>query len=118
VQVLELRTMPFAAFYVNLHPSSPPSGEQLEAAGAALLARCARHAQHAQGGGEGGPVSYNVLLTCRFLMYVPRGQEGCGPVDCNSLGFAGTMLVRSREELDFVKAMGPTQYLAAVGLPW
>jgi hypothetical protein len=94
--IRELRSMPFAAFFVELQAPGRPAGEALEAAAAALLARCAQHA-------GSGDVSYNVLLTSRFLMYVPRGREGLGPVDCNSMGFAGTMLLRSQEDLAFIK---------------
>jgi ATP adenylyltransferase len=107
--ICELRSMPFAAFYVNLPATVQPA--ELEAAGAALLHRCRQHAGQPE-------VSYNCLMSSRFLMYVPRGAEGCGTVDCNALGFAGTMLVRSQPELDFIKGMGPTEYLAAVGMPW
>ena len=31
---------------------------------------------------------------------------------------AGTVLLRSEEELDFVRGAGPTAVLAEVGVPW
>jgi hypothetical protein len=36
----------------------------------------------------------------------------------SSLGFAGTILVRSDEEVAYVKQQGPGAILAAVGQPW
>lgn len=62
--------------------------------------------------------SYNMVLTNSFMMLVPRSREIYGPVDVNSMGFAGSMLVRSKEELDFLRAESPMQVLAAVGVPW
>ena len=37
---------------------------------------------------------------------------------CSSLAYAGTLLVRSLEELDYVRRTGPTNMLAAGGLAW
>jgi ATP adenylyltransferase/5',5'''-P-1,P-4-tetraphosphate phosphorylase II len=37
---------------------------------------------------------------------------------CSSLGFAGTILLRSDEDLDFAQQQGPLNILAAVGQPW
>lgn len=49
----------------------------------ALLGRC----------GEAFPageqVSYNMLLTQRLMMLVPRGAERVGPCAFNALAFAG-----------------------------
>jgi hypothetical protein len=36
----------------------------------------------------------------------------------SSLGFAGTMLLRSEEDVAHVKATGPLRMLAEVGVPW
>lgn len=59
-----------------------------------------------------------MILTSKFMMLVPRSRETYGPVAVNSMGFAGSMLVRSKEELDFICAESPMQVLAAVGVPW
>ncbi|GFR46338.1 hypothetical protein Agub_g7909 [Astrephomene gubernaculifera] len=63
-------------------------------------------------------VSYNVLLTRSWMMLVPRRAERCGPLALNSLAFAGTILVRSEDELDFVRQSGPAWILSQVGVPW
>jgi ATP adenylyltransferase len=87
-----------------------------------------------------GATSYNVLLTASWLMVVPRAAERGKGVAVNSLGFAGTMLVRrvhphialhrsvclipyalhqvrTTEELERVRA-DPMAILIDAGFPW
>ena len=63
-------------------------------------------------------VPYNVILTGKFMMVVPRSQESWGPVSVNSMGFAGSLFVRSQAELDYIKEEGAMTILSMVGLPW
>lgn len=65
-----------------------------------------------------GAPSFNVLLTRRHMALVPRSREAWGPVAVNSMGYAGSLLVRSREELDYIEAEGPLRILTEVGQPW
>lgn len=67
---------------------------------------------------EGSIESYNVVLTSSYMMLVPRSKEVYGLVAVNSMGFAGSMLVRSKAELDFIRSESPMRILAAVGIPW
>ena len=72
-----------------------------------------------QGKGEdSNRVPYNVILTAKFMMVVPRSQESWGPVSVNSMGFAGSLFVRSQAELDYIKQEGAMTVLSMVGLPW
>lgn len=68
--------------------------------------------------GSAAGAHYNVLATSEWMFLVPRKRESYGPVGCNALVFAGTMLVRSVEELDFIRKEGPMQILGAVTFPW
>lgn len=52
------------------------------------------------------------------MLVVPRRAEAVGPVAANSVAFAGSLFVRSRDEIEFVKQQGPLAVLAAVGYPW
>ena len=61
---------------------------------------------------------YNVILTNQHMLVVPRSREACGPVSVNSMGFAGSLFVRSQAELDYIKEQGPMRILSEVGLPW
>ena len=62
--------------------------------------------------------SFNVLVTEEFMMLAPRSKGACGPINCNALVFAGTLLVRSTAELDFLKQEGPMRVLTEVTIPW
>ena len=43
---------------------------------------------------------------------------GCGLRYAGPQGFAGTLFVRSTEELEYTHSHGPMQILADVDLPW
>lgn len=62
--------------------------------------------------------SYNLILTLRHMMLVPRSSESWGPVSLNAMGFAGSFFVRSMEELSHIQQAGGAKILSAVGLPW
>ncbi len=57
---------------------------------------------------------YNLLLTRRWMLVVPRRAEHFDGVSVNGLGFAGSLLVRNRRQLDLVRRCGPLQVLASV----
>jgi ATP adenylyltransferase len=64
---------------------------------------------------QSGP--YNLLLTRRFMLLVPRSQECYRNVSLNALAFAGAMLVRDPFELAELYQDGPMHALAAAALP-
>ena len=51
------------------------------------------------------------------MLVVPRRMSDDGPVSVNSLGFAGTFLVKTPEALAHLRTVGPLQVLAHVGFP-
>ena len=57
---------------------------------------------------------YNLLVTRRWMMAVPRARERWDGVSVNALGFAGSLLVRDAGELARLRAAGPMRVLAAV----
>jgi len=57
---------------------------------------------------------YNLLLTRRWLMLVPRTREHFERISINAMGFAGSLFVRDREELQRLEAAGPLAILQAV----
>jgi sulfate adenylyltransferase (ADP) / ATP adenylyltransferase len=63
------------------------------------------------------PPSYNLLLTQRWMLLVPRTRSDDGPVSVNSLGFAGTFLVKGPDALQALRDTGPLRLLARVGVP-
>jgi ATP adenylyltransferase len=60
---------------------------------------------------------YNLLLTRRWLLVVPRTQERVEGVSLNALAFAGAMLVRNRQQLESVRNFGPMAALQRVTRP-
>jgi ATP adenylyltransferase len=57
---------------------------------------------------------YNLLLTRDWLLVVPRSQEKIDDVSVNALGFAGSLFVRRKEQIEQLRAYGPLALLAAV----
>jgi sulfate adenylyltransferase (ADP) / ATP adenylyltransferase len=61
-----------------------------------------------------GQDAYNLLLTRRWMLLVPRRAEVWESVSVNALGFGGALLVRNRAQLSRVRAVGPAAVLQAV----
>jgi ATP adenylyltransferase len=64
---------------------------------------------------QSGP--YNLLLTRGWMLLVPRSRECVASISINALGFAGSLFVRDRTQLETVRRLGPLSLLRAVGLP-
>ena len=60
--------------------------------------------------------AYNLLVTRQWMLLVPRSQECTNGISINALGFAGSFFVKSIEELDTIKALGPLGLLQQVTL--
>ncbi|WP_019499251.1 ATP adenylyltransferase family protein [Pseudanabaena sp. PCC 6802] len=63
------------------------------------------------------PCPYNLLATREWMLLILRSQESFGSISVNSLGFAGTLLVRDREQMQVLKACGPMELLRQVAVP-
>jgi ATP adenylyltransferase len=57
---------------------------------------------------------YNLLVTRNWMLAVPRTRESFESIPVNALGFAGSLFVRNREQLDFVRSCGPMTILENV----
>ncbi|MDY6783071.1 MAG: phosphorylase [Cyanobacteriota bacterium] len=64
--------------------------------------------------GERQTGAYNLLATREGMMVVPRSRESYESISVNSLGFAGALLVRTQEQLELLKEIGPIGLLEAV----
>jgi ATP adenylyltransferase len=58
---------------------------------------------------------YNLLVTRRWMLFVPRSRECFESLTVNALGFAGSLFVRTRQELERIRAVGPMHVLEKVG---
>ena len=58
--------------------------------------------------------AYNLLGTPNWIMVVPRRQEDYLNISVNSLGFAGSLLVKNQDQMDQLKEIGPMALLKQV----
>jgi ATP adenylyltransferase len=91
----------------------PATAPVLHAVYRALLDRCGISAvAAAQGELQSAP--YNLLVRRSWMLVVPRARASFESIPVNALGFAGSLFVRSQEDLEHVRAVGPMQMLRAV----
>ena len=62
--------------------------------------------------------SHNLLCTRDWMVLIPRGALAGGPVAQNALCFAGTLFLRTVQELAYVQDGGWGRVLQGVGRPW
>lgn len=67
--------------------------------------------------GDEPPRPYNWLATRRWMLAAPRTAEAVEGMAVNGLGFAGSLLVRSLEQLAWLEHYGPLSALCAVSEP-
>ncbi|MGF6970094.1 ATP adenylyltransferase [Paraburkholderia sp. WC7.3g] len=60
---------------------------------------------------------YNLLVTRRWMLLVPRSQERVEGVSVNALGFAGALFVRDAAQREVIERLGPMTVLERVALP-
>jgi ATP adenylyltransferase len=65
------------------------------------------------------PYCFNLLILKKWLLFVPRPKECLDntTISINSMGFAGTLFVKSPEHFETVKQLGPMGVLQALTLP-
>ena len=68
----------------------------------------------AGGGRQSAP--YNLLVTSSWMLLVPRSRHAYRGIPVNGLGFAGSLFVRNRQELERVRELGPMTILREVGI--
>jgi sulfate adenylyltransferase (ADP) / ATP adenylyltransferase len=66
---------------------------------------------------ESQTAAYNLLCTREWMMVVPRSREKYANISVNSLGFAGSLLVRDKEKLAELLSLCPLTLLQQVGYP-
>ncbi len=63
------------------------------------------------------PGAYNMLVTREWMLIVPRSQESFSSIAINSLGFAGSLFVRDREQIKLLEELTPMNILSKVAFP-
>ena len=60
---------------------------------------------------------YNLLVTRKWILLVPRSQECFEGISINALGFAGMLLVKKEQQLATLRRFGPVTALQKVTAP-
>jgi ATP adenylyltransferase len=68
----------------------------------------------AANGDERQSAPYNLLLANDWMLIVPRSRECFHDISINALGFAGSLFVRNRGQLDLIRRTGPVEVLRSV----
>jgi ATP adenylyltransferase len=71
----------------------------------------------AQESGSRQTGAYNLIATRQWMMLVSRSLEFFSSIPVNSLGFAGTLLVRNEQQMQMLKEIGPLTILKNVAVP-
>ncbi len=108
-RVNQVPGLPFrnAFGWLDLDPGGEPSGASQD-----LLRTYRRLA--AQLSLEPSVSPYNLLVAPRWMMMVPRSRACFASISVNTLGFAGSILVKNSAELEEVREIGPMRILEQV----
>ncbi len=60
---------------------------------------------------------YNLLVTRRWMLVVPRSSECAEGISVNALGFAGSFFVRDAAQMEVIRQLGPMTLLQRVAVP-
>jgi ATP adenylyltransferase len=60
---------------------------------------------------------YNLLVTRRWMLLVPRSAECAEGVSVNALGFVGSLFVRNAAQMQVIRTLGPMTMLQRVAVP-
>ncbi|MEO1520056.1 MAG: phosphorylase [Cyanobacteria bacterium J06633_2] len=103
-----------ASLSIPLDYSASQGGDQLMQVYRQLLASIAGNIDLT---GDRQALHYNLLVTRRWMMLVPRSQESYASISVNSLGFAGSLFVKDEKQLQILRQTGPMTVLENVAQP-
>lgn len=114
----KLPTLPFRHAFAYLEQGPAASTQAAHAAldcYHALLEAAGLHAIEVNG--ELHPSApYNLLVTSRWMLLVPRSSERVEGVSVNALGFAGSLFVRDAAQMQVIRGLGPISALERVAI--
>jgi sulfate adenylyltransferase (ADP) / ATP adenylyltransferase len=108
--------LPFNHVFVQMKEGLLHSAEKTFTLYTKMLRQTGIEPRHA-GETKRQSLPYCLLVTRSWMLLVPRSREFFDSISINSLGFAGALLVRDREQLKLMEETGPMQVIASVALP-
>lgn len=116
----QVGTVPRLTFRHAYAPMDPDWTNPEKVSGASFHA-CYRQLLHAVGltveaapGSHAPAAPYNLLVTRKWALLVPRSQECVEDISINALGFAGAFLVNDRRRFEALRRIGPLTALQQV----
>ncbi|KAF4212018.1 hypothetical protein CNMCM8980_010011 [Aspergillus fumigatiaffinis] len=82
-----------------------------------LLAESKARLENSPGTNNEGYFPHNVALVREWIIVIPRRSNNFEDVTANAAGMMGSVWLKSEEELDGWKQVGPTKALAGLGFP-
>jgi sulfate adenylyltransferase (ADP) / ATP adenylyltransferase len=113
------RTVPGFAFrHALLRLEGEPTAAVLDQAYCSLLEATGLAGSGArQARAEARPAApYNLLVTRRWMLIVPRSRERLEGIAVNALGYAGSLFVRDESEMAVVERIGPLRLITAAAV--
>ena len=107
---IRLRGLPFAHAFAWIDPANTKARPKQAADTFGLY----KELLVASGIDSTDPPTYNLLVTRRFMLLVPRRVERFEKVAINALGFAGSFFVGRQESLETIVRIGPMALLREV----
>lgn len=110
---LQLPGLPFAHFIAKLPDLDQLTEDDLVLYFSSLLQRTLTVLRE----NDASSISFNVVMTTKFMMLVPRAHGKYQDFGINSCGMLGLFLFKSEEMLDFVRDETPEKIWEYVGFP-
>jgi ATP adenylyltransferase len=82
-----------------------------------MLAESKARLTNSPGANNEGYFPHNVALVREWIIVIPRRSNNFEDVTANAAGMMGSVWLKSEEELDRWKQVGPTKALAGLGFP-
>lgn len=115
--IVTVPTLPFAHAFARFDSAAgTPTADTALALYETMLTALGIGSTQLDGGAQQS-IPYNLLLTRRWMLLVPRAAESAAGISVNSLGFAGSFFVRDTEQMETLQRVGPMSVLARVALP-
>ena len=119
--VSRLLRLPFRNAFTLLEPSlfedRTRAAERMQELYEAALTAIGAIAEGAANDEPPHSVPYNLLVTRRWMLAVPRANERFGTMSVNALGFAGSLFARDAAEMRALREAGPINALRSVTAP-
>jgi sulfate adenylyltransferase (ADP) / ATP adenylyltransferase len=117
--ITQLDTLPFAHAIVFWPPSRQAGPDAMAQQACEQYRHMLRHLNLTPDPCSDQRVSgaYNLLVTDRWMLVIPRVAECFRTVSLNSLAFAGALLVRAPRQFEQLRAAGPLAALEFVAAP-